>query len=136
MASAAHDFILGFVIRNMRQYGCELTYIENGKTSFIGVEGVSMPPRILRHRPDILGITLAGQICIGDAKTVNDLRSARTKEQLLDFTEIQLNEMPCEVFFGLPRSGKEQFKSVLKELGLCGYQMLHTIFVPDEIINE
>ena len=135
MAGRQHQFILGLVIKQMRQYGCEITHIDGcyrGKQR----EQVPLPPRVMHHRPDAIGITATGQICFGDAKTEGDIRSARTREQILDFLTVELNGTLCEVFIGVPSRAKGDTVKMLRELGITEHEHLHLISVPEEIINE
>lgn len=135
MASSKHQFILGLIIKNMRSYGCDIRFVDGQYKGPLN-DGIKLPPNILSHRPDVLGITEFGQVCIGEAKTESDLRSLRTKEQIVDFVSIELNGMPCEVFLGIPYSGKERLNRLLKDLGLNKHPNIHVLYVPEEIINE
>ena len=134
MAGKEHQFILGLVIKQMRLFGCEITHVDGtyrGKQN----ESVPLPPRVVHHRPDAMGITALGQVCFGDAKTEGDIRSRRTKEQLLDFLTMELNGLPCAVFLGVPSRAKENAVKLLREMGLLDHSHLRLIFVPEEIIN-
>lgn len=132
MPGKKHQFIVGLLVKQMREYGCKINYLD-GK--YHG-EKLEMPPQILRHRPDIFGITGTGIICIGEAKTESDLKSARTREQLTDFANLVLNGKPCEVFWGIPRLCKDQFNKILEEQKLLKLSNIHVLFVPEEIIND
>lgn len=134
MASREHQFIVGLVIKQMREYGCKITHID-GKYRGTQSEPVPIPPRVVRRRPDVLGITAQRQVCIGEGKTTGDLPSPRTREQLCDFLELVLNDMPCEVFFGVPKDGRGAFERLLKEMGLLHSARLHVLYVPSEIVN-
>ena len=134
MAGKEHQFILGLVIKQMRQYGCEITHVDGkyrGKTK----ENTRVPPKVLRHRPDAMGITHAGQVCFGDAKTTGDICSSRTKSQLIDFLSMELNGIPCAVFLGVPKGAKGDTLKMLDDINLLSNDRLFTIFVPEEIIN-
>jgi len=135
MASNKHQFILGLVIKKMRVSGCKVKYVEGKYIGGIS-KNFSLPPKIFRHRPDVLGITECGQICIGDAKTDSDIRSIRTKEQIIDYTSIILNGLPCQVFLGIPFRCKDNLDKFLKDASLYKYSYLNIIYVPEEIINE
>lgn len=135
MAGSKHQFIMGLIVRQMRESGCKIMFID-GSSIIGGTSGIRIPPQVLRHRPDILGITDGGQIFIGEAKTEEDLRSLRTREQIFDFTSLELNDMPCKVFYGVPSNAKLKFKKILKEMGLNSCPNLHVLYIPEEIINE
>lgn len=134
MASNKHQFILGLVIRKMREEGFSITSVDGTYPGLLG-ERIPVPSTILRHRPDTIGAKDDGQIGIGEAKTESDIANNRTYEQLYDFTSIELNGKLCEVFVGLPESGKDIFIKSLNKLGLKS-ENLHVLYIPDEIINE
>jgi len=135
MASKKHQFILGLLLKKMRMEGYKVFYVE-GK--FIGSpqDEVMLPPRVIRHRPDAVGVSITGQVAIADAKTASDVRGRRTEEQLVDYTSIELNGVRCEVFIGIPASAEDDMNHVLHKLALDGNPRLHLLRVPEGIINE
>ncbi|MHB8928358.1 MAG: hypothetical protein ACYC9Q_12040 [Bacillota bacterium] len=134
MASKTHQFILGLIIKNMRLYG-SIPYFVEGKFLTGRAEVSRVAPRFLNHRPDVLGVAVGGQVCIGEAKTCTDLDSARTKQQIKDYCSIELNGLACEVFLGIPSACGGKLRAILGQIGLDGYTHLHVIEVPEEIIN-
>lgn len=135
MAGNRHQFILGLVIKKMREEGITIYGIDGNYPGLFG-ENISLPPQILRHRPDAIGVKADGQICIGEAKTENDIENNRTYEQLLDFSSVEMNGKLCDVFVGVPQTGEDLFNRTLARWGLRESQNIHVLFVPDEIINE
>jgi hypothetical protein len=135
VAGIRHQFILGLVIKKMREEGATIYGIDGNYPGLFG-EQVSLPPQIMRHRPDAIGVKRDGQICIGEAKTENDISNIRTYEQLQDFSSTELNGKLCEVFIGLPQIGADLFNKSLDKWGLKGSQNIHILVVPDEIIND
>jgi hypothetical protein len=135
LAGEKHQFILGLVIRKMCEDGVTIYSIDGDYPGLFG-EKILLPPTILRHRPDAMGIKNNGQICIGEAKTENDILSNRTYEQLQDFATIKLNKKNCEVFIGIPKSSQNTFDKSLKKLGLNGFRNIHVLYIPDELIND
>lgn len=135
MAGERHQFILGLVVRKMREEGADIHNIDGDYPGLFG-EKTPLPPQILRHRPDAIGIKSNGQLCIGEAKTESDVTSARTYKQLQDFTAIELNGTKCEVFIGVPQSSETAFKRSLEKTGLKECDNLHILYIPDEIIND
>ncbi len=134
MAGNRHQFILGLVIKKMREDGVTISSVDGSYPGLFG-EKIPLPPTILRHRPDALGVKLDGQICIGEAKTENDIANSRIYEQLQDFATIELNGKNCDVFVGIPKSAEDIFYKSLKRLGLQDLDNIHVLCVPDEIIN-
>jgi hypothetical protein len=135
MASDKHQFILGLVVKRMRTEGATIFAVDGNYAGLLG-EKVSMPPQILRHRPDVIGVKSDGQILIGEAKTENDITNKRTYEQLKDFSSSELNGNSCEVFVGIPRSAVDVFNKCLTNWGLDHFQNIHLIIVPDTLIND
>lgn len=117
MASAQHQFICGLLVRKMATYG----YVE--LISFDGtVRGgyfgeFPVPETVGRHRPDCISINKNGNKAIGEAKTVNDLVSERTYEEILDFTTICMNDPSFDlVFLGFPEEGELYFEQLFDKL--------------------
>lgn len=135
MAGHRHQFILGLVIKKMREVGASVYGVDGNYAGLFG-EKISLPPQIMRHRPDAVGVKADGQVCIGEAKTEGDISNSRTYEQLQDFSAAELNGKSCEVFIGVPQQAQELFKRSLDRWGLKGSPNIHVLFVPDEIIND
>ncbi len=134
MARNRHQFILGLVIRKMREEGATVYGVDGDYPGLLG-EDVSVPPQILRHRPDAIGVMADGQICIGEAKTENDIENSRTYEQLQDFSSVEFSGKLCEVFIGIPQTAEGPFNRSLDRWGLKGAENIHLLIVPEEIIN-
>jgi hypothetical protein len=135
VAGNRHQFVLGLVIRKMREEGATIYGVDGNYPGLLG-EQISLPPRVMRHRPDAIGVKGDGQICIGEAKTENDIANNRTYEQLQDFSCVELNGKSCEVFVGLPQSVEDLFNRRLERWGLKEAQNIHVLFVPDDIISD
>lgn len=119
----------------MREEGATIYGVDGNYPGLFG-EKISLPPQILRHRPDAIGVRKDGQICIGETKTEGDISNSRTYEQLQDFSSVELNGKVCEVFVGIPQSGEDLFYRSLERWGLKGSQNIRVLIVPDEIIND
>lgn len=135
MAGNRHQFILGLVIKKMREEGAVIASVDGLYPGLFG-EATPLPPTILRHRPDAVGANENGQIYIGEAKTESDMTNSRLYEQLQDFITLELNGKRCEVFVGIPKSAEDVFIRSLKRIGLAGNVNLHVLCVPDELIND
>jgi hypothetical protein len=135
MAKKKHQFIVGLIIRQMREYGYTVLFVD-GKYSFDLPGHINIPPKIIRHRPDVLGINECGRLCIGEAKTDNDIASNRTMSQIEDFTSIKINNMNCYLIIGIPSMAEEKFFKILRDLGLSENSNIHVLCVPEGIINE
>jgi hypothetical protein len=135
VAGNKHQFILGLIIKWIREEGAAIYGVDGNYPGLFG-EKISLPSQILRHRPDAIGVKPDGQICIGEAKSENDIENNRTYEQLQDFSSVEMNGKLCEVFIGVPQIGEAIFNKSLERWGLKGAQNIHVLFVPDEIIND
>jgi len=119
----------------MREEGTIIAGIDGNYPGLFG-EKVPLPPMILRHRPDVVGFKNDGQVCFGEAKTENDILNNRTYEQLQDFSTIELNGKKCEVYIGIPKSSEDIFNQSLKRIGLEGFNNIHVLYIPNELIND
>jgi hypothetical protein len=131
MASEAHQFIAEVIANKMYAEGYEVISFEgHNQTETVKLR---LPPKILRHRPDLIGIKKQS-IAIGEAKTASDL-GKRTREQLQDFTNNDLwpADIEHKVFFGIPTSIKEEFMRMVKRLGIDENNLL-IIDVPDRLL--
>lgn len=135
MAGKKHQFILGLIIKKIREDGFTIVSVDGKCSGTFGLK-TELPPTILRHRPDVIAINEDGQICIGEAKTESDIKSLRTSEELLDYCNILLNDMPCHVIVGIPQKAKNDFNNLLMKIGLCNKSNIFVLQVPNEIINE
>jgi hypothetical protein len=134
MAGRRHQFILGLVIRQMRGHGFSVFYADGKFAGGFGQE-TPIPPQIMRHRPDAVGISHEGVLCIGEAKTETDIQTNRTREQVQDFTAFSFNGQPCQVIIGVPKSAEEATRRMLVRLSIEGRPNLQILYVPEEIIN-
>jgi hypothetical protein len=135
MAGAKHQFILGLVVKLMREQGITIIGVDGNYPGLFG-EKATIPPQILRHRPDIIGVRGNGQICIGEAKTENDITNSRTYSQIQDFTSVELNNQNCDVFIGIPKSSEELFRKSMIKLGLLECGNITVLYIPEELIND
>lgn len=134
MASNRHQFIVGLLVKRMREDGIVIHALDGKYPGLFG-NSMPLPPRIINHRPDIVGSSVNGQICIGEAKTESDISNSRTYEQLQDFLVMELNGLICKVYLGIPKSSEVVFTKTLSRLGLSTCNNLVLLLVPDIIIN-
>ena len=125
MASIKHQFILDCIIRRMRQLGFEPISFE-GKSTI--VNSLKIPPRVLRHRPDIISINLCHELCVGEGKTNNDVSSLRTKEQLIDYQKAGFFTI-----LGCPASAYYQVKKITEKINREHKNIL-ILKIPDELM--
>ncbi len=135
-ASNAHDLIVAVVARKIVDCGYDLVGIESSLDWLFG-EGFRLPPTIVHHRPDVLGVRgRAPFLAIGDAKTVSDLASPRTAQQLADYTGLRVGEHDalCLVVIGVPRSGLDRLRRLIGDLMIPGHRIC-VVPVPDALLG-
>jgi len=131
MASKAHQFMVMCISRKMREEGYEIIALEGDYTK-ISTIPFKIPPKIIRHRPDIISISENKSICIGEAKTNEDLLSKRTKEQFLDYANIINNSNGrCKLIIAIPKTGESLLKKILKNLNLEQNKQVSYLTIPE-----
>ncbi len=136
-ATKEHELIVAMVARYMRKRGYDLVAFDCSLSWLFG-DSFRLPPAIVLHRPDVLGVRKeAPLVCIGEAKTRGDIRSARTRHQLKDFAEAKAGDagMRCEVIVGIPADCKQALKQVLSSLGVPP-ERITVIPVPRPLLPE
>jgi len=135
VAGKKHQFILGLIIKKVREDGFTIVSIDGNCSGSFGCK-TELPPKILRHRPDVIAINEDGQVCIGEAKTENDIKNIRTSEEFIDYANIELNGKPCYVIIGIPQKSINVLNKLLKKTGIYDFDNIFILQVPNEIINE
>lgn len=129
-----HQFILGLINRAFKALNIRIFYVE-GK--FLGKNDLPYwgSIKILRHRPDLIGINQTKKIFIGEAKTASDLDSERTSEQILDFTSLKLNSQDAYLFLGIPASSEPKAVFLFSKLRVPK-ERYTIITVPDSFLKD
>jgi hypothetical protein len=128
-----HQRILAIVLKRMKQRGFSLVSVD-GSTENLCQIVLARPTAFGRHRPDAVGISIIGSVCIGEAKTSADVASKRTREQLMDYLMNPIGKR-AEVLLGYPSSADSIVQSILKEIGASDCPQLELIMVPDELLD-
>lgn len=132
MAGPTHQRILALVIRQMRLLGFELVAIDGNPT--LGGKSLPIPENFGRHRPDAVGRSATADVCLGEAKTADDITNRRTREQLEDYLRSD-GEAYSFVVFGYPATASEDVEHVLHQLGASDCPQLLRLAVPDELLH-
>lgn len=138
MPTKLHQMIVGLIGRKMREKGYDIVAFHGNEYLFDG-QKLNIPPSIKRHRPDIVGFKFETQdICVGEAKTSEDLFLKRTKEQLLDYSNTKglSTGKHIEIILGIPKSAEEDLIKLLKELKLFGKDFISHIWLPEELVDN
>lgn len=133
MASKKHDFIVSAIARKMRKDGFKVVYLD-GRYQDVDEKKLDIPPKIINHKPDIVGEKENIFFCVGEAKTKNDIFTKRTKNQIIDFlTIIRLNS-GNKLVIGIPLNAKEDLKKLLIELKFINQKQIEIIYIPEELL--
>ena len=137
MPSKIHKMLVDLIGRKMHESGY-IPVAFDGKHYIIQGEKVHIPPKIGRHRPDVIGIDIDTKvICIGEAKSGNDLFSKRTKEQLLDYSNIFgfTSKQKFELIIGIPQKAESDLLRLLSNLSLKALPNVSYILLPEELVE-
>ncbi len=133
MASEKHDFIVSAIVRRIRQDGFKVIYLD-GKYQDIDMKELDIPPKIVNHKPDVIGGRESMSFCIGEAKTENDLFTRRTKNQIIDFLAVVRLNSESKLVIGIPLNAKRDLEKLLRELRVVNQKQIETIYVPEELL--
>jgi hypothetical protein len=134
LASKAHNFIVSSLVRKIRTDGFRIIYFE-GKYQDVNVMSYNIPPKIINHRPDVIGEKEDKSFCIGEAKTKNDLMSSRTKKQFKDFSDLTTIGNGNKFYLGIPISASPKLRKLLDLLNLNSNKNIEVVYIPDEILK-
>lgn len=136
-ATKEHDLIVALVARSIRQQGFEIVALESSLNWLFG-DSFKLPPAIIIHRPDVLGVrTDPPFISLGEAKTCNDLKSRRTRRQLLDFSNVKIGNtgILCQVVVGIPQNCELSLRKLLASLNIPDNRV-GVLSVPRVLLNN
>ena len=132
MASEKHDFIVSAIVRKIRQNGFRIIYLD-GKHQDFDTKKFDIPPKILNHKPDVIG-EKEDIFCVGEAKTMNDIFSQRTRNQIIDFLSIIRLNSRNKLIIGIPLNAKKDLEKLLIELGYTNQKQIEIIHIPEELL--
>jgi len=135
MASKRHDFIVSAIGRKIRQYGFKIIYLD-GKFQDLDTKKFDIPPKIINHKPDIIGERDGIHFCVGEAKTKNDIFSKRTKNQFFDFFTIVKSGRENILLIGIPFEAKSDLEKLLLEIGLDNKKQIKILCVPEDLLPD
>ena len=127
-----HDRLVLLLSRKMRLDGFKIVAYEGKRLPGFPEE---LPMPIIRHRPDIIGIT-RGKIAIGEAKTASDLNSRRTREQILDFYNAKTKSgNSMLVYIAITKEARSKLESILDRFSLIQKTRIKILEVPELLLN-
>jgi len=138
MASKLHQMILGLVVRKMQEKGYEIVAFD-GKEAWPNRKNIRIPTKIKRHRPDAIGFNFnENSVCVGEAKTKQDLFSKRTREQLIDYsaTKTKSTNKNVEIILGIPQSAEKDLLNLLISLNLYKKPFISYVLLPKQLVEN
>lgn len=133
MALEKHNFIVSAIARKIRQDGFRIIYLD-GTYQDIDTKKFEIPPKIINHKPDVIGEKESVFFCIGEAKTKNDLLTERTKNQIIDFLAIVRLNSGSKLVLGIPLNAKEDLEKLLRKLGVVDKKQIEIISIPEKLL--
>jgi hypothetical protein len=136
MPSQAHQFLVMCIARKIRENGYEIVALDGDYTKVSDIP-FKVPPTVMRHRPDIIGVSIGDiRVCIGEAKTKSDLSSERTKEQFVDYANVILEESKpkCELMIAIPKSAEDALIRLLRRLDIYESDNVSYLTVPEMLL--
>lgn len=132
MASKIHDFIVSVIAGVMRKNGFKIIYL-HGRYQDIDIKRFKIPPKIINHKPDVIGENNEKDFCIGEAKTKNDIFMKRTLNQIRDFHHIVTLNKKNWLIIGVPLKAKIDLEVLLSKIGILEDEQIKKIYVPERI---
>jgi len=133
VASKAHNFIVSAIVRKVRQEGFMVIYLD-GDYKDVGMTKPEIPPKVIRHKPDVIGEREDKAFCIGEAKTKNDIFPERTKNQIIDFMEIVTLAPENRLIIGVSCNAKDDLEDLLHKLGFMNHKQIQILYIPEELL--
>jgi len=133
MASKRHDFIVSAVARKIRMEGFKISYFD-GRYETLDTIKPRIPPKIIRHKPDIIGEKENGAYCVGEAKTEGDIFSERTKNQIIDFMKIVELNPENMLIIGIPLNTIGFLTKILIKLGFHNNKQIEILRIPEKLL--
>jgi hypothetical protein len=132
--SATHQALVMWALRKMQADGFVPVAYDGKLSQFDCQRRLQYPPIVSGVRPDVFAFSPSnGVFAFGEAKTVNDIESPHTKQQLLSYA--RMTGRTCgdqaALYIVVPRSGSRALDRVLEEVGLIAAKQVRRMHVPD-----
>jgi hypothetical protein len=138
MATRIHKMLVDLIARKMREKGYTIVAMEGNFLRLPEDEEMPIPWKIRRHRPDVIGIKMRSKrVCIGEAKTSEDLFSKRTAAQLTDFADIigKSSGEKTELIIGVPQRSRDTLMQLLGKMSLPA-EDISIVLMPEELVDD
>jgi len=130
--------LVDLIARKMREEGYTIVAMEGNLLPLPEDEKIPIPWKIRRHRPDVIGIGMKSRrVCIGEAKTHDDLFSRRTATQFGDFADIigKSSGEKAELIVGVPLRSRDTLLQLLEKMKLHA-EDISIILMPEELADD
>lgn len=117
-ASQEHDLIVALITRYIQQRGFKIIALESSLGWLFG-DSFHLPSAVVHHRPDVVGVRVdPPYISLGEAKTCSDIKSRRTARQLIDFSNVEIDNIGtlCQVTVGVPQDCELLLRRLMSSL--------------------
>jgi hypothetical protein len=139
MPSSAHQWLVLWVARKMAADGYTIAGYD-GPTAQGGLwNRLPIPFEIASVRPDVFGICKqSARIVVGEAKTVDDVFSRHTVQQLriLGHLRDPRSSELCTLYIAVPRSAAYALDRVLVSTDLISARHVVRLHIPDCLLAE
>lgn len=138
MATRIHKMLVDLIARKMREKRYTIVTMEGNLLPLPEDEKMPIPWKIRRHRPDVIGIRMrTRRVCIGEAKTHDDLFSKRTAAQFSDFADIicKSSGEKTELIIGVPLHSRATLLQLLERINLPA-EDISIILLPEELVDN
>jgi len=138
MTTRIHKMLVDLIARKMREKGYTIVAMEGSLLQLSEDEKMPIPWKIRRHRPDIIGVKMKSRrVCIGEAKTHDDLFSKRTAAQLTDFADIigKGSGEKTELIIGVPLRSRGTLLQLLEKMNLPA-EDISIMLMPEELADN
>lgn len=137
--SSMHQWLVIWIARRMIRDGFEVSGFDGRAPR--GVEFSQMPrPMVIEGvRADAWGQRIPDQLlAVGEAKTVTDVDTKHTREQLKVLGRIRMKgfKVYCPLYVAVPRSAAYKLDRVLIDTGLISEKHIVRLHIPDVLLED
>jgi hypothetical protein len=137
--STIHQTLVMWALRKMQADGFMPVAYDGALPQFDCQRRLQYPPIISGVRPDAFAFSPTnGVFAFGEAKTICDIESTHTKQQLLSYARMtgRTRGDRARLYLVVPRSASKALDRVLAEVGLIAAKQVRRMHVPDCFVEE
>jgi hypothetical protein len=137
--SVTHQTLVMWALRKMQADGFIPVAYDGDLPQFDCQRRLQHPPIVSGVRPDAFAFSPSdGAFAFGEAKTVEDIESTHTKQQLLSYARMthRLGAEGARLYLVVPRSASTALDRVLVQVGLSAAKQVRRMHVPDCLVEE